>query len=88
MEHFKRFAALLKQFDDNVDFARMLAKAAFRAADPVKAAEEIIDGYHRVIDGLLQSGVDPHIARTLASSSRFPTLFRKASARDESGRVV
>jgi len=71
MEHFKRFAALLKQFDDNVDFARMLA-----------------NGYHRVIDGLLQSGVDPHIARTLASSSRFRTRFRKASARDESGRVV
>jgi hypothetical protein len=88
MEHFKRFAALLKQFDDNVDFARMLAKAAFRAPDPIKAAEDIIDGYHTVIDGLLESGVDPHIARTLASSSRFRTLFRKGSIKGESRRVV
>jgi len=80
MEHFKRFATLLRQFDDNVDFARMLAKAAFRAPDPLKAAEEIIAGYEVVISSLTQSGVDPHIARTLASSSRFRNLFRKATA--------
>jgi len=80
MEHFKRFATLLRQFDDNVDFARMLAKAAFRAPDPLKAAEEIIAGYEVVISSLMQSGVDPHIARTLASSSRFRNLFRKATA--------
>jgi hypothetical protein len=80
MEHFKQFAALLHQFDDNVDFARMLAKAAFRAPDPLKAAEEIIAGYEVVLSGLTQSGVDPHIARTLASSSRFRNLFRKRTA--------
>jgi hypothetical protein len=79
MEHFKRFAKLLRRFDDNVDFARMLAKAAFRAPDPVKAAEEIIAGYETVISGLTESGVDPHIARTLASSSRFRNLFRKVA---------
>jgi len=77
MEHFKRFATLLKEFDDNVELSRMLAKAAFRAPDPIKAAEDIIAGYHAVVAGLTQSGVDPHIARTLASSSRFRTLFRK-----------
>ncbi|HUK36519.1 MAG TPA: hypothetical protein VLV86_21530 [Vicinamibacterales bacterium] len=87
MEHFKRFATLLKQFDDNVDFARLLAKAAFRSADPVKTAESIVSGYHAVIDGLTKSGVDPHIARTLASSSRFRNLFRKTPGRDESRRV-
>ena len=81
MEHFKRFARLLHQFDDNVDFARMLAKAAFRASDPLKAAEEIIAGYEAVINGLTQSGVDPQIARTLASSSRFRNLFRKGAPR-------
>jgi hypothetical protein len=77
MEHFKDFARLLKRFEDDVDFARMLAKAAFRAPDPVKAAEEIIAGYQAVVTGLTQSGVDPQIARTLASSSRFRSLFRK-----------
>jgi hypothetical protein len=79
MEHFKDFARLLKRFEDDVDFARRLAKAAFRAPDPLKAAEEIIAGYQTVVAGLTQSGVDPHIARTLASSSRFRRLFRKAT---------
>jgi hypothetical protein len=79
MEHFKDFARLLKKFEDNVDFARMLAKAAFRAPDPFKTAEEIIAGYQAVVAGLTQSGVDPHIARTLASSSRFRSLFRKSA---------
>lgn len=79
MEHFKRFAKLLKKFEDNVAFARLLAKAAFRAPDPFKAAEEIIAGYHAVVAGLTQSGVDPQIARTLAGSSRFRGLFRKAA---------
>jgi hypothetical protein len=78
MEHFKRFAALLKQFDGNVEFARLLAKAAFRAPDPIKAAEDIIAGYHAAVGGLTASGVDPQIARTLASSSRFRNLFRRA----------
>jgi hypothetical protein len=79
MEHFKDFARLLKRFEDNVDFARMLAKAAFRAPDPFKAAEDIIAGYQTVVAGLTQTGVDPHIARTLASSSRFRSLFRKTT---------
>ena len=57
----------------------MLAKAAFRTPDPVKTAEEIIAGYQAVVTGLTQSGVDPQIARTLASSSRFRSLFRKAA---------
>jgi hypothetical protein len=79
MQHFREFARLLKRFEDNVDFARMLAKAAFRAPDPFKAAEEIIAGYQTVVAGLTQTGVDPHIARTLASSSRFRSLFRKSA---------
>jgi hypothetical protein len=77
MEHFKDFAKLLRTFEDNVDFARMLAKAAFRAPNPFKAAEEIIAGYESVFAGLTRSGVDPEIARTLASSSRFRGFFRK-----------
>jgi hypothetical protein len=77
MEHFKRFAALLKQFDGDVEFARMLAKAAFRASDPIKAAERIVAGYQSAVAGLTESGVDPNLARTLANSSRFRNLFRR-----------
>jgi len=76
MEHFKEFARLLATFEDNVEFARKLAKAAFRSPDPLKVAEEIISGYQAVVKGLTDSGVDPHIARTLASTSRFRNLFR------------
>ena len=79
MEHFKDFARLLKKFENDVDFARLLAKAACRAPDPFKAAEDIIAGYHAVVAGLTQSGVDAHLARTLASSSRFRGLFRKTA---------
>ncbi len=82
MEHFREFARLLKTFEDNVDFARVLAKAAFRAPDPLKAAEEIIAGYQAVMARLQQSGVEPHIARTLAGSSRFRGLFRKSAPHD------
>jgi hypothetical protein len=79
MEHFRDFAKLLKTFEDDIDFARVLAKAAFRAPDPLKAAEDIIAGYKAVVAGLTGSGVDPQIARTLAGSSRFRGLFRKSA---------
>jgi len=77
MEHFTRFAALLKEFDHDVELARRLAKAAFRSTDPIKTAEHLIAGYQSAIAGLTASGVDPHIARTLAGSSRFRKLFRR-----------
>jgi len=77
MEHFKRFATLLNQFDGDVDIARKLAKAAFRAPDPISAAEEIFAGYRAAITNLTRNGMDPQIARTLASSSRFRNLFRR-----------
>ena len=75
MEHFKRFAKLLKQFGNHPEDARMMAKAAFRAPDPIKAIEEIIAGYRAVVTGLLERGVDPQIARTLATSRRFRARF-------------
>ncbi len=79
-EHFKQFARLLRKFEDDVDFARVLAKAAFRAPDPIKAAEDIIAGYKAVIAGLTDSGVDPQIARTLAHSSRLRNLFTASTS--------
>jgi hypothetical protein len=85
MEHFKEFAKLLARFEDNVEFARTLARTAFRAPDPLKVAEEIIAGYQAVLKGLTGSGVDPQIARTLASTSRFRSLFTPAARRQTRG---
>ena len=77
MEHFRDFARLLKKFEDDIDFARVLAKAAFRAPDPLRAAEGIIAGYKEVVASLTASGIDPQIARTVAASSRFRGRFLK-----------
>jgi hypothetical protein len=84
MDHFKRFARLLRKFEDNVDFARRLAKAAFRAPDPIKAAETLIRDYQAAITGLTDAGVDPQLARTLAASSRFRANLRRGPALPES----
>ena len=81
LEHFKEFARLLRTFEDNVDFARALAKAAFRAPDPLKAAEDLIAGYHTVMAGLTGSGVEPAVARMLANSSRVRHLFTPSASR-------
>jgi hypothetical protein len=80
MNHFKQFADLILRFKDDVDFARVLAKATFRAPDPLKAAEAFIGEYHDVVAALASNGVEPHIARTLASSSRFRKSFRKGGS--------
>jgi hypothetical protein len=78
MAHIRRFAKLLRRFDHDVKFARMLAKAAFRASDPTKAAEDFVAGYGAVIESLTASGVDPEVARTLAKSTRFRSAFSDA----------
>jgi hypothetical protein len=80
MEHFAQFAELVMKFRDDVAFGRMLAKMAFRAADPIKAAETFIREYQSVIAALSSSGVEVHIARTLARSRRFRGAFGKVDA--------
>jgi hypothetical protein len=70
MEHYTRFAELMMKFKGNLDFARLVAKAAFRAPDPLKAAEDFIADYSAVVAELTSNGVEPHIARTVASLSR------------------
>ncbi len=77
MEHFKQFALLLRQFDDNAELARKLAKAAFRAPDPLRTAEDMIDGYSETLARLTRGGIDPQLARTLASSRRFRDLLQR-----------
>ena len=64
--HLKRFADLTKAFDGDVEFTRTVAKAAFRASDPLKAARRFIADYHAVVKALTSTGVEPHIARSLA----------------------
>lgn len=66
MHHFQHFADLFMKFRDDVGFARTVAKAAFRAKDPVKAAESFVTTYDTIVAKLASEGVEPEIARTLA----------------------
>lgn len=42
MSHFKRFAELMQRFRDDVEFVRTVARAAFRAPDPIKAKRSAV----------------------------------------------
>jgi len=70
MKHYTTFAGLMKKFQDVSDVAPMIAKAAFRAPDPFKTAEDFSAGYRGTIAGLTEAGAEPNLARTLASLSR------------------
>lgn len=67
MCHFKRFTDLMIRFGDDVDFVRTVARASFRAPDPIKAAQAFIGSYDAVVRTLTSSGVDAGIARSLAA---------------------
>jgi len=67
LEYLSRFDALVHEFQGNVAFARTVAKAAFLAPDPVRAARQFIHDYHAVVRQLTTQGLEPTIARTLAS---------------------
>jgi hypothetical protein len=67
MSHFKRFVDLMMRFRDQVEFVRTVARAAFRAPDPVKAAKGFIAKYDAVAAELTSTGVEPSIARSLAA---------------------
>jgi hypothetical protein len=64
--HFKRFVELMGRFRDDVEFARTVARASCRAADPIKAAEGFIADYDAVVAELTSTRVEPSIARSLA----------------------
>ena len=66
VDHFKHFADLFLKFRDDVGFERTVAKAAFRASDPTKAANDFVGTYNAVVSELTSEGVEPDIARTLA----------------------
>ena len=67
LDHFKRFADLVADFRDDVEFARTLARAACRAPDPLAAARRFMADHETVLADLTSSGAEPHIARTLAA---------------------
>lgn len=67
MSHFKRFAELMMRFRDEVDFVRTVARAAFRAPDPIKAAQAFIADYDATVVELTSTGVESNIARSLAA---------------------
>jgi hypothetical protein len=69
MAHFERFAQLMMRFRDDVTFVRTVARAAFRAPDPAKAAESFIADYDAVVAQLTSEGVEPSIARSLAGKA-------------------
>ena len=71
LDHFKQFASLMKSFVGEVECARMITKAAFRAPDLLKAAEAIIRDYNALTVVMVSNGVEPHTARTLASLRPF-----------------
>jgi hypothetical protein len=66
LHHFKHFQALVSKFRDDVGFARTVAKAAFRASDPVTAADRFVATYDALVTDLTSHGLEPQIARTLA----------------------
>jgi hypothetical protein len=66
LDHFDRFAEVIKSIRANVPFARLAAREACRAPDPVAAAKRCIADYTRIVDTLTARGVQIRIARSLA----------------------
>jgi len=66
MSHFKRFGDLMMRFHDDVEFVRTVARAAFRAPDPIEAAQAFIADYDGILAELTSTGVESNIARSLA----------------------
>jgi hypothetical protein len=66
LEYLSRFDTLVQEFEGNVGFARTVAKAAFIAPDPVRAARKFVRDYRTVVRQLTADGMEPSIARSLA----------------------
>ena len=66
MDHFKQFANLVMKFQDDVDFARTVAREAFRAPNPLKAAQGFIALHDAIVVELSTKGVGTHVAKSLA----------------------
>ncbi len=69
------------RFQGDVDFARLLAKATFRARNPFKAADAFIREYNSVGKVLASNNVEPRMVRTLTSLSRVRGSLLKTTHR-------
>ena len=58
---------LVHEFEGNLAFARTVAKAAFIAPDPVRAARQSVRDYHAVVRELTAQGMALRIAPTIVS---------------------
>jgi hypothetical protein len=67
LEYLSRFDTLVHEFEGNVVFARTVARAAFIAPDPVRAARAFVRDYQMVVRELTTQGLEPSIARSIAS---------------------
>lgn len=81
MRHVERYLDLMATFQDDVDFARTVARSAFRARDPVQAAQAFIADYQAIVAELASKGLEPQIARSLAgvasvSAEPMPTAHK------------
>lgn len=83
MAHFEWFAQLMMRFRRDVSFFRTVARASFRAPDPIRAAEGFIADYDAVVAQLTSEGVEPSVARSLAgiASARNRLLLPVGSLR-------
>jgi hypothetical protein len=67
LEYLGRFDTLVHEFEGNVAFARTVARAAFITPDPVRAARAFVRDYQMVVRELTTQGLEPSIARSIAS---------------------
>ena len=85
--HFERFAQLMMRFRGDVSFVRTVARASFRAPDPIQAAEGFIADYDAIVAQLTSEGVEPSAGghrqlgrRAGRYSTQAPREFRSGSA--------
>ena len=65
-EHLRQFAALAARFEGDVEFVRTVARAAFRAPNPVQTAHGFVADYERIVAELTSNGLEREIARSIA----------------------
>ncbi|HKW47485.1 MAG TPA: hypothetical protein VJN70_08565, partial [Gemmatimonadaceae bacterium] len=66
LEHLRQFAALATQFEGDVEFVRTVARAAFRAPNPLQTAHAFVADYECIVAELTSKGLESEIARSIA----------------------
>jgi hypothetical protein len=66
VKHLRQFAALAAQFKGDVEFVRTVARAAFRAQNPIRTARGFVADHRRVMAELTSKGAERELARSIA----------------------